>query len=251
VARQGPKVSNFDLFVLALSVLSVTNVLWLILPVSDAVRATVTIIDVAISVVFLTDFLMLLRRAPSKSDYFFKSWGWLDLLSSVPIPALKVVRIFRIARVSRTVHEMGLRSAWQRIRTDLAGSALLFGVFLVIIVLQYGSMLMLWAESDATDANIKTGSDALWWAFVSVTTVGYGDRFPVTSEGRFIGATVMSVGVGLFGIITGFLANSFLSPKRGNRAESTHTTDDLAAKIDDLVDSVASLSERLDRLASK
>jgi voltage-gated potassium channel len=61
--------------------------------------------------------------------------------------------------------------------------------------------------------NIKTASDALWYSLVTMSTVGYGDRYPVTNPGRLIGSVIIIVGVGLFGTITGFLANAFLSPK--------------------------------------
>jgi voltage-gated potassium channel len=72
---------------------------------------------------------------------------------------------------------------------------------------------MLIAERCDPAANIKTGGDALWWALVSVTTVGYGDRYPVTVGGRFVGAVTLIVGIGLFSTITGFLAT-----KLANRA---------------------------------
>src|SRR3954453_16932677 len=207
--RKHPELTNFDLFILALSIFSVFNLIWLVLPVSDAVRNVVTIVDVGISLLFFADFLHLLRRAPDKMAYFFKGYGWIDLISSLPFPALKFVRIFRIVRVWRPMRAMGARGVMRRILSDLAGSALLVAVFLVIVVLQYGAMLELWAEGGDSSANIKTGSDAVWWAYVTVTTVGYGDKFPITNWGRVIGILVMAVGVGLFGVITGFLANSF------------------------------------------
>jgi voltage-gated potassium channel len=53
----------------------------------------------------------------------------------------------------------------------------------------------------------------VWWAYVTITTVGYGDQYPVTPTGRFIGVLVLTGGVALFGTLTGFLANAFLAPK--------------------------------------
>jgi voltage-gated potassium channel len=250
VERKQPELTNFDLFILALSIFSVVNLIWLVLPVSDAVRNAVTIVDVGISLMFLADFIVLLRRAPDKAAFFFKGYGWLDLVSSIPFPALKIVRVFRIARVWRPMREMGGRGIMRRIMVDLAGSALLVAVFLVIVVLQYGAMLMLWAEDRDSEANIKTGSDAVWWAYVTVTTVGYGDRFPVTNWGRVVGILVMAVGVGLFGVITGFLANSFLSPKKkADQPAPPQANDELTAKLDALIEQVGVLSERLDRVA--
>ena len=62
------------------------------------------------------------------------------------------------------------------------------------------------AERAAEGANITSFSDAIWWALASVTTVGYGDRFPVTDEGRLIAAFLLIVGIGLFGALTALLA---------------------------------------------
>jgi voltage-gated potassium channel len=63
------------------------------------------------------------------------------------------------------------------------------------------------------EANIKTPEDALWWAVVTVTTVGYGDRYPVTSEGRIVASIVIVAGVALYATFTGFVASWFLGPK--------------------------------------
>jgi voltage-gated potassium channel len=64
----------------------------------------------------------------------------------------------------------------------------------------------------APDSNIKTAEDAVWWSVVTITTVGYGDRYPVTSEGRFLGGILMFAGVGLFATFSGFVAAWFLRP---------------------------------------
>jgi voltage-gated potassium channel len=240
--------SGFDLFVLALSVVSVINLVWVVLPTRQAISDAVWIVDALISVVFLADFIVLYRRANDKSDYFMRRGGWLDLITCIPFPALKIARILRIVRVWRPMRAMGGGGLVRRIKQDLAQSALYLAVFLVIVVLQYGAMLMLWAESRSADANIESGSDAVWWAYVSVTTVGYGDQFPVTNTGRMVGFVVLAVGVGLFGVITGFLANSFLAPKKSSEP-APPPTDDTAARLEELTRTVATLTDRIEVLS--
>ena len=83
-----------------------------------------------------------------------------------------------------------------------------------VLVLQFGSLTMLHVEEDAPGANITTASDALWYTIVTISTVGYGDQYPVTNAGRIVGAVIIVVGVGIFGTFTGYLANLFLSPKK-------------------------------------
>ena len=85
-------------------------------------------------------------------------------------------------------------------------------MLLVLLVLEFGSIAVLYFEQNAPGANITTGGDALWWAFVSITTVGYGDKFPTTPGGRVSAFFVLAAGVGLFGVLSGYLANFFLTP---------------------------------------
>ena len=86
-------------------------------------------------------------------------------------------------------------------------------------MLQFGALAILSAEQYAPDANITSASDAIWWTYVTITTVGYGDHYPVTNGGRIVGILVMTAGVGLFGTLSGFLANAFLTPPRQTGAE--------------------------------
>ena len=90
------------------------------------------------------------------------------------------------------------------------------GLFLVLlialVVLEFGSLGILWTERNAVDANITTADEAIWYLIVTMSTVGYGDHYPVTDAGRALGSLIIVVGVGVFGTLTGFLANVFLSP---------------------------------------
>lgn len=218
---QTSKLSNFDLFVLALSVFSLVNIVWLFAPLPGQILRVVLAVDALCTVVFLIDFFLRLRRAPTKSAYFFGQRGWLDLLGSFPFPLLRLARIFRVLRTYRRFRQDGGRAVFRRMMVDLAGSALLMAVFLTILILQYASMAILWSESGAPNGNIQTASDAIWWSYVTITTVGYGDRYPVTGWGRIVGVLLLSTGVGLFAVFTGFLANVFLAPGRARSADES------------------------------
>jgi voltage-gated potassium channel Kch len=226
--------TNFDIFVLALSVLSIVNLVLAIAPFSAAVHNVVLIVDGVLCLIFLADFLLRLKRAPHKRTYLIDGRGWLDLLGSLPFPGLRLARLFRMARVSGIVRRYGPRRIWEMIAVDRAGSALLGTLFLTIIVLEFGSIFVLAAEARADNANILTASDALWWSYVTVTTVGYGDRFPVTTSGRLVGVAMLTIGVGLFGVLTGFLANAFLAPKQTAPDQRQQPSDDLRQEIEEL-----------------
>ena len=85
------------------------------------------------------------------------------------------------------------------------------GVALVMVL--FSTTLMLEAERHAPDATITTGGDALWWALTTVTTVGYGDTYPVTGEGRVIAAVLMLVGIALFGSMSAIITSKLILPK--------------------------------------
>jgi voltage-gated potassium channel Kch len=226
--------SNLDIFVLALSVLSIVNLVLAIAPFSAAVHNVVLIVDGVLCLIFLADFFLRLTRAPQKRTYLIDERGWLDLLGSLPFPGLRLARLFRMARVSSILRRYGPRRIWEMIAVDRAGSALLGTLFLTIIVLEFGSIFVLAVEARADNANILTASDALWWSYVTVTTVGYGDRFPVTTAGRLVGVAMLTIGVGLFGVLTGFLANAFLAPKQTAPDQRQRPSDDLMQEIEEL-----------------
>ena len=153
-------------------------------------------------------------RKGSRSGYFFRGFGWADLLSSLPFAELKFLRIFRLVRVYRLMHELGGRTVARTLIRERAGSALLSLLLMGILVLEFGSLQILYFEKDAAGANITDASDALWYTIVTISTVGYGDQFPVTNAGRVMGSFIIVVGVGIFGTFTGYLANLFLSPRK-------------------------------------
>jgi voltage-gated potassium channel len=179
-------------------------------------ESTVAILDTAdyaICAVFFFDFLWNLKRAENRGRYFI-TWGWIDLLSSMPMVGVarwgrlaRVMRIFRVLRVLRASKR--LADAIMRGRAE--NTAFAAGLVAMLLV-TFCSIAVLNFE-DVPGANILTPEDALWWAMTTITTVGYGDRFPVTTEGRVVAAILMSAGVALFGTLSAYLAKWFITPE--------------------------------------
>jgi voltage-gated potassium channel len=118
-----------------------------------------------------------------------------------------------------------------------------------ILVLEFGSLEILHIEQNASGANIVSASDALWYVIVTISTVGYGDRFPVTNEGRLVGALIIVVGVGIFGTFTGYLANLFLAPSKSASApEAPLTAGDPRLRIGQLKDLMAQQQAAIDEI---
>lgn len=216
---------------LSLAILSATALLSL-----D--RDTQKILDYTDNVLcafFFSDFIIMFIRAEKKGRYFF-TWGWLDLLSS--IPTIEILRLGRLARVMRIFRVLrSIRSA--RVFTTLilqkrAENGLLAVALISMLLVVVSSIAVLQFERGA-DGNIQTAEDALWWSMTTITTVGYGDRYPVTSEGKAIAVALMLGGISLFGTFLGFVAAWFVAPSNASRENEIAALQTQIAKLKKLL----------------
>jgi voltage-gated potassium channel len=173
------------------------------------VSRLLTLLDDSICVFFIFEFCFRFYHAKNKAK--FMQWGWIDLVSSIPsFPFLRMGRMFRLVRLLRILR--AFRSGKHIIKhlfINKARGAFTTVSAVAVMMIIFSSVAILQVEHDPK-SNIKTAEDAIWWAWVTITTVGYGDRYPVTTEGRIIASFLMTVGVGLFGTFTGFIASWFL-----------------------------------------
>lgn len=220
---------------LVLSVLSLaTLVLFIVVPPDRLFHGVLIYLDTFFSLFFLGDFFRSLYRAPNRWHYL-RTWGWVDLLSGLPLlPVFRLARFARILRIVRTLRAMRLGPIVRQIKKNRAESTFLSTALVAIVAFWLSSVLVLEAEQQALGANILTAEDALWWAFVSITTVGYGDFYPVTNTGRLIAILLVTTGVGLFGAITSYLATIFLTPRQ--TAQTDEQQSELAAIRAELAD---------------
>ena len=231
---------------LAMAILSIANLpLLFVFSYESQSWYLVLFIEGALTLVFLIDFVYRLKTAPSKTGYFFGQKGYLDLLSCVP--TLRIFRVFRIVRAVRIVRRLGGPRVFRELRQELASGALYFIIFVGITVLEVVGLLELRFEENAPGANITTAGDALWWGYVTATTVGYGDYYPVTTGGRIAGLVMLTVGVGLFATFSAFLANAFLSPRKRKPTEVAPDVAEIQALLDQQEQTTALLRARLEQ----
>jgi len=185
----------------------------------DAHSEIVFFVDFAVCIVFFLDFLHSLAWAEDRKRYFL-TWGWLDLISSTPAigplrlgRAARFIRVLRILRGIRSLRVVGLY-----VYRNRAQSTLLATVLITAIVIVGSSIAILEVERPAR-GSIVTGQDALWWAVVTASTVGYGDKVPTTVEGRLIGFLLIVAGLALVSVLTAYVAAWFVGP--GEREEMT------------------------------
>jgi voltage-gated potassium channel len=177
-------------------------------------EAVLLYLEDALCVIFLLDFFRSLRLAPNKWGYLLKGGGWLDLLGSIPISAFAIFRIARLFRIVRLLRKMTGGELRRMFMRQLAQSTLLFTLVIALLLVFTISWLVLRAEQGVPNSNIKTYHDAVWWAFVTITTVGYGDYYPVTGWGQSLAVILMFFGLGIIGVLSSYLSSIFVSLQR-------------------------------------
>ncbi len=206
-------VTIFQIFMVVLSLYIVISLLaQYMFTLSPQMDLMIQRIDFIVCIIFLGDFFYRFYQAPSKKR--FMRWGWIDLVSSIPLlPATrtgKIIRAFKILRVLRGFKS--IRILIHFLLKNRSKNTFVTVAAVSCLLVLAGSMTILKLEDTNPASNIKTPSDALWWAVVTITTVGYGDKYPVSDYGRIIAAVLMTAGVGLFGTFTGFVASMFVEP---------------------------------------
>lgn len=187
-------------------------------------------VDLVVCGVLFVDFIN--RFCVAESKLGFMKWGWLDLIACVPmIDALRLgrfVRIFRVIRLVRGVRSLQRLISLMFVNKARGGVASVGMTMFLLVVL--GSIGVLLCET-APGANIKTADDAVWWSVTTVTTVGYGDRYPVTDGGRFVAMCLMLAGVGLFGALSGIIASKFLGSSEAKEDAVLNELKELRAEM--------------------
>ena len=181
-------------------------------------------IDNTICAFFFLEFCVRFYQAENK--WVFMRWGWIDLISSIPMVdflragrVLRLIRLLRLIRAFRSIHQL-----LHHIFRNKAQGAFTSVSILAVLLIIFSAIGILQVEKDP-NSNIKTAEDALWWAYVTITTVGYGDKYPVTTEGRLIAVVLMTGGVGLFGTFTAYVASWFvINPAVSQENDSENNT---------------------------
>ncbi len=202
--------NRVNFFQLLLLILSIVVLCGLLLDAVTTLPAEASRIlqglDTAVCALFFIDFVMRFRAAERK--LLFLKWGWIDLIAC--IPNLDILRWGRLVRIIRLIRVLRAIRSFQRILAIVLqhrtrnGVASVFVTFVLLVV--FSSIGILVVESTPS-SNIQNADDAIWWSVSTITTVGYGDKYPVTTEGRIIAMILMMSGVGLFGTLSGVIAS--------------------------------------------
>ena len=233
--RRYERYSQWPLVVLAL--LFVAAYAWSVLrpDLPGWLLTTLDAVTVIAWPVFLADYL--LRLALAEHRWRFVRQNWLDGLA-VLLPLLRPLRIISLVRVARVLD--------RELTSTLHGRVAAYVSLTASLVVFMASLAVYDAERDAPEASITSYGDAVWWALTTITTVGYGDRYPVTGEGRLVAVLLMLGGIALLGVVTAAVASWFV----GRVAEAAQAQDDaddaaLLAEVRELAAEVRRLRAEL------
>lgn len=205
----------FDVVLIVAILLSVLAVMLDSVPTVRAeYRTQLVVAEWVFTVLFSVEYLLRLWSAPRKREYAFSFYGVIDLLSVIPtylsivfptgrfiavIRILRVLRIFRILKLTQYVREAGVLTAALR-ASRFKIIVFVFSVLNLVVVT--GALMYLVEGADAGFTSIPQG---IYWAIVTITTVGYGDIAPATTPGRLIASALMIMGYGIIAVPTGIV----------------------------------------------
>jgi voltage-gated potassium channel len=213
--RQSPRGHSnaYNIFILVLTIVSLVIMVALLLPFAPATLQLLSFYDNLVCVIFLADFFLSLLRARRKADYFLRQGGWLDLLGSIPSFGVlqygglfRLARLARFARITRLLREQDKKDLFSDAVKNRSQYVGFITVLLAFVVLSTASVLVLEFESRGADPKITTGWQAFWYAIVTITTVGYGDYYPVTPGGQITAIFIMIAGVGIIGVLASLMS---------------------------------------------
>ena len=210
-------------------------------PIDSESKQVLIGLDFIICSVFLLQLTIDLFRAENKTSYL--KVHWIDFLASIPmIEPLRFARIFQILRVILVLRSS--KRIFRELFRNRKETTLASIILLLVLLLTIGAGTILLLEHKQPGANITTGHDALWWAFVTISTVGYGDHYPVTNSGKLVASLVIICGVGVFGMISG-LVTSLITEPTDLQNQKLENKD---KKLDLILEQQRQILERLDKL---
>jgi len=226
----------------ALAVVFLGAYAWEVLDTSLGPDARLAI-EVAINgiwLLFAVDYVVRLSLARRK--WRFVGRHLLDLVVLL-LPMFRQLRVLRLVTVLTVLN--------RQVRADFRGRVAIYVAATVGLVGFVAALAVLDAERDEPEASITTFGDALWWTITTISTVGYGDRYPVTFEGRLIAATLMVAGIALLGVVTASIAGWFVDTLQRAREEVEEVSEEVSEsseQLDAVLRELRAISARLDAL---
>jgi voltage-gated potassium channel len=205
----------FDLFIQALIVASIITFSIETLPdLEDKTKDILFSVETFIVVIFTIEYLLRIYIADKKSGYIFSFYGIVDFIAIVPfyislgtidLRTLRILRMLRLFRLFKLVRYNKATTRFYRAFYIVKEELVLFGI-VTLMLLYISSVGIYYFENESQPEQFKSIFHSFWWAVTTLTTVGYGDVYPITIGGRLFTFIILMIGLGLVAVPAGLLA---------------------------------------------
>lgn len=227
--------SKFELFISSLTVISVfTIILQYAYPLDESQQTAAYVFDLIVVGMLIFDFYKRFRE--SKRGYRFLLSNWYEIPAMIPLlvfglietqsvasvllRTLRLIRLFRLARLLKI--------------TYIGSNRFVYLIVFSTIIIISGSLSIYYIEESVDGTKFTNIGDAFWWTLVTVTTVGYGDIYPITTEGRIVATFLMFSGIAILGVFISTLGAAIIDNKQKSSSLADETKTLIKSKIDNL-----------------
>ena len=206
----------FNFFIQFLIFVSIVNFSILTLPnLSIKTQEIINGLEIFCVSVFTVEYLLRIYSASSRVKFFFSFFGLIDLIAILPfyltlgmdLKSLRAIRLFRILRLFKFLRYGNIMEKIKKSFNSIKRELFLF-TLATLMLLYFSSIGIYYFENEAQPEVFASIFDAMWWSVATLTTVGYGDVYPITSGGKIFASVIVFIGLGLVAIPTGLIASS-------------------------------------------
>lgn len=206
----------FNFFIQFLIFVSIVNFSILTLPnLSIKTQEIINRLEIFCVSVFTVEYLLRIYSASSRVKFFFSFFGLIDLIAILPfyltlgmdLKSLRAIRLFRILRLFKFLRYGNTMEKIKKSFNSIKRELFLF-TLATLMLLYFSSIGIYYFENEAQPEVFASIFDAMWWSVATLTTVGYGDVYPITSGGKIFASVIVFIGLGLVAIPTGLIASS-------------------------------------------
>lgn len=218
----------FDIVIQFLIILSLISFSIETLPDLDQkIRLILKYFEIATVLIFTLEYLLRLIVSDRKLQFIFSFYGVIDLLAILPFYItrsvdLRSIRILRLFRLIRTFKLLRFNEAVQRFRKafEIVKEELILFLFATALLLFVTAVGIYYFENSAQPENFKSVFHSMWWAIITLTTVGYGDFYPVTTGGKIFTSLVLIIGLGIIAVPTGLIASALTKSIENEKSDT-------------------------------